>query len=418
MQICKTVVALVWFSSPFAVLSHGILHRHETKSSTNQVSLEQIEVEAWWRGHMHVHRHKLGFLQLQRTPTQSRGNAKLVSSRTEQVPLQVKQKLLICEVTLGDGRSFKALVDTGSGNLAVPSADCRSQGCRGRRGFEPEDDTTGRFLPGATDLHLSFATGKLAGSGFEGKVCFGHVCGQAGFLVAAMESAEFQHFSFDGILGLGPPRQALAPGFNIIGSLAKQGALPSAAFVLSLRSQGNSSLKLGGLGRFGDEIASANSSFPGWLKADARHGEWAVDLQDIKVDGQASQACAKEGCRAVLDSGCGGIALPAHVLKSIEKRLRMDGCSERAIQELPTLGFVFGNGHTYNLRPEKYVEMSTARISQQLTDDDSDDIPHCRLLIHPTGEYSMRTAILGLPFLFDRDIAFDQGHMRVALADA
>lgn len=342
-------------------------------------------------------------------------------NHTQPVQLTLQQKLLMCDITLGDGHSFKALVDTGSGNLAVPSANCR--GCHGRRGFEPEDDASGTFVPSASDLHLSFASGKLEGSGFRGKVCLGSMCGQASFLVAASESAEFQHFGFDAILGLGPPRQALRPGFNVVGSLAEQGVLPAPSFLLSLRSKGNSSLTMGTLGSYDTSGMhdTVRGALPPMLAADARHGEWAVHLQDIKVDGKAIQPCGKEGCRAVLDSGCGGIALPAQVLKSLKSRLSLDGCSESAIQELPTLGFVLGNGHTYNLPPERYVEISTKPASEELTEDSGDDAvdrPHCHLMISPMGEYSTRTAILGLPFLLDRDVAFDQRRMHVGLADA
>jgi len=245
----------------------------------------------------------------------------------------------------------------------------------------------------------------MAGSAFQGKVCFGEICGKAGFLVAAWESPEFAKFSFDGILGLGPARQALRPEFNLLGEFAKQGTLPKAAFSLSLRSKGNSSLAMGSTGDFG------GNATPEWLAADARHGEWAVVLQDISVDGKRTGVCGAKACRAVLDTGCGGIALPGPALKQLGKRLKLGGCSKEAIQELPTLGFVLGNGHTYELHPEKYVEF--AHPSEVVDDDDSG--PHCRLRIQPSG-YS-RTAILGLPFLLDREVAFDQDNMRVGLAD-
>lgn len=332
------------------------------------------------------------------------------------VALRLEHSLLFCDVKLGDGRSFKALVDTGSGNLAVPSVACTSAGCRNVRGFSPNEDESGHFLAGASDLHLSFATGKMEGSAFEGNVCFGTVCGKAGFLVAAFESAEFAHFGFNAVLGLGPPRQALRPEFNVIGALAKQASLPQASFLLSLRSHGNSSLTLGSTGEFG--ASTHATSLPDWLAADARHGEWAVHMLDIAVDGKKYNACGKKGCRAVLDSGCAGIALPAGVLKKLGKRLRLQGCSKEAISEMPVLGFVLGNGHTYELRPEKYVEVATKRPDDDLSADADDDSgPHCRLRIQATKDFA-RTAILGLPFLLDRDIAFDQEHMRVGLVDS
>jgi len=412
----RALLALVYATLSYSRPLRPLLSRGSDKSRLQavQLSLDLVVAGPWLRGRVHNGPEALlsKMSRARRAHAFDRVVARHQGNVTESSALTVVQRLLICSVTLGDGRAFKVLVDTGSGNLAVPSADCRSDGCRGRRGFEPEDDSTGQFLPGATDLHLGFATGKLDGSGFRGRVCFGHMCGQISFLVAAAESAEFQHFGFDGILGLGPPRQALASGFNVLGSLASQGVLPQAAFLLSLRSRAQSSLTLGTVGNF-----SWNGSTPAWLSADARHGEWAVHLQDIRLDGKVSEACGKDGCRAVLDSGCAGIAIPAPALKKIKDRLQLESCSESSIQELPTLGFVLGNGHTYEVRPEKYVEISSARISEELTEDEADDGPHCRLLIQPTGDFSARTAILGLPFLFDRDIAFDQEHMRVGLSE-
>lgn len=356
------------------------------------------------------------FLHRRQLPPRAAKNG-TVATHSALSPLSLQHHLLLCEVKLGDGRSFKALVDTGSGNLVVPSADCSSPGCRGRRGFESDEDPDGNFLAGATDLHLAFATGKLSGMGWHGKVCLGNVCGQAGFLVAAWESPEFARFNFDAILGLGPPRQALRPEFSVISAFAQQTVMPEAAFMLSLRSHGNSSLMMGSTGFFSSSDTH-NRSLPPWLAADARHGEWAVHLSDIALDGKASGACGKQGCRAVLDSGCGGIALPEPALKQLERRLKLRGCTQEAIQELPTLGFVLGNGHTYEVRPDRYVEFATVSESDDLDSDNHDSAPHCRLLINPTGGDSTRTAILGLPFLLDRDIAFDQGRMRIGLADA
>lgn len=100
----------------------------------------------------------------------SRGRAATVNAAVFTSPLRYEQHLLIADISLGDGRSFRALIDTGSGNLAVPSADCSSPGCkgRGRRGFEAGEDSSGHLLPGASDLSLTFSTGTMQGSAFQG----------------------------------------------------------------------------------------------------------------------------------------------------------------------------------------------------------------------------------------------------------
>lgn len=417
---------------------------------------------------------------------------------------------LLAEIRLGDGQVFVALVDTGSGSLAVASADCSSRGCEGHRRFRPQDDESGRFLSKeASDVHISYAGVQLSGSGFESRVCLGDACGRAGFVVAAWESDAFRGLDFDAILGLGPPRQAVARGFNILEAMVSQGSLPRAAFVLQLRSQGNSSLALGTVGAFDSGAASfsssaasgsvtsgghaisggpsstvafeigtassasdsgsasdtdasledavgggaagdsspdsdtsvsiANSSgafgsdassedgfsggaavgWPGsWLPADARHGEWAVHLQDVAIDLGMTGACAKVGgCRAILDSGCPNILLPAHAFDLVRQRLTPNDCSLAAIQALPGLRFFLGGESVagqgagkpavaaYEIGPERYVEVSRT------------DPSRCRLLVE-AAEGSTRTVVLGLPFLLDRDVAFDQDRMLVAVAGA
>ena len=50
-----------------------------------------------------------------------------------------------------------------------------------------------------------------------------------------------------------------------------------------------------------------------WLPVDGRHGEWALPMQDVTFGDEVLEAFGTDGCRAVLDSGCGGIVLPAEV---------------------------------------------------------------------------------------------------------
>jgi hypothetical protein len=330
------------------------------------------------------------------------------------VLLRLQQGLLVCDVSFGDGRILTTLLDTGSGNLAVPSAACSSDGCARGRGFKPEEDIDGHFLPGVSDLHLSLASGHMDGSGFEGKVCLEETCGShVGFLLAASKSKEFQRYSFDGILGLGPPRQALVHGFNFIGSLVQEGILPKASFFLSLRSHDESRLTLGSVGPFDSGKGDTNSSLAPWMSADARHGEWAVPLNDIFVDGVALNSCGVEGCRAVLDTGCASLALPLHAFELLQEQLHLGDCSQEAIAELPTLGFLLGNGHAYELRPSRYVEFA----DEATFSGNTRSAHRCRLVFQPTGDMSGRTAILGLPFLLDRDVGFDQDRMRVAIVE-
>lgn len=343
------------------------------------------------------------------------GRASQERPAARRLPLQLQGQLVVGGVRLGDGRTLAALVDTGSGNLVVPSAHCESLGCQGHRRFRPEMDGSGRFLGGdAAEVHLAFAGAHLAGGGFEGRVCLGGACGSASFVVAAWLSDSFEHLGFDALLGLGPPRQAVSPEFSLLGRLVQQGVLPQPAFTLSLRRSGRSEIVLGSgeLGR-GTVVASRaaedNATVAGnaaaWMPADSAHGEWAVRLQSAALGGRRFLDCAgASGCRAVLDSGCPGIALPDEAFRTLVGMLpALTDCSPEAIGGLPRLQFALGDGAIFDVGPEHYVGVASAG---------SDG---CKYHVQGVGGTSTRTVLLGVPFLLDRDVAFHQGRMSVGI---
>jgi len=314
--------------------------------------------------------------------------------------LQYGQHFFTVDVVLGDGHTLAALVDTGSGSLAVSSGSCAALGCQGHKRFRPEEDESGHFLGAAfSDMSLHFASGRISGSGFESRICMSDgSCGRTRFLVASWESSDFRSYRFDAVLGLGPPQQAIGEGFNILSAFVQQGVLPVPAFALSLRSQGNSTLTLGTT-----DAPEGTASQLQWLPTDTVHGEWALILEDASLDGSAVGLCGGQTCRAVLDSGCPGIAVPERVARHLNAKLQLGDCS--TLSQLPRLSFHVGN-RSYEVGPERYVEVSKIDASK------------CRLLIQANAKDLTRTVILGHPFLLDRYVVFDQGHMRIGLADA
>lgn len=321
--------------------------------------------------------------------------------------LEHTHNVFTCEIRIGGdpGTSMTALVDTGSGNIVAPSSACVSPGCQGHHRFRAEDDDDGHFVGSATaDIKLRYGSGYLAGSGFQSRICIGEgACGRSNFVMAASESEDFAKFPFDAILGLGPLGQAAGDDFNIVDSLTKQGVLPYASFALQLRASGNSSLT------FGVNVSNTSGQELSWFPADARHGEWAVPLADFAVDGSRLQACGEkgccpQGCKAVVDSGTAGIAVPKRVHQMLAAKLKVSDCTD--LGSLPTLGVVLGD-RTFGISPQHYVEISKV------------DASHCRLLVRPIDDgETTRTVILGQPFLLGRTALFDQAAMRIGLSDA
>mmetsp|Transcript_4334 Transcript_4334/g.7393 ORF Transcript_4334/g.7393 Transcript_4334/m.7393 type:complete len:380 (-) Transcript_4334:38-1177(-) len=294
------------------------------------------------------------------------------------------------------GQNFTALIDTGSSAVAVASGQCDSEGCVGHRHFRPEDDAEGRFMGvEMSDLHISFATASLAGSGFATSVCLGtELCGNAAIIVAATESAQFQALPCDAVLGLGLPQQAPSPAFNVLSSLKK------------VKQRFELALKFGSTVQSYLSLGAGKSDFHGaWLNMLGLRDQWTVALQGFGVQGlQAHQPCGEHGCSALIDSGCPNIVLPAVVDSQLKKELHLDDCAPEAIASMPELTFKLADGHVYVVRPEHYVRLLDDGSSQR-----------CSLAVVGTDD-SANMAILGMPFLLGRSVLFDQENHRVAMS--
>lgn len=311
--------------------------------------------------------------------------------------------VFIGEVILGGDQKLSMLFDTGSGNLVVPSKTCVSDGCEGHRRFRAEDSDTGKFDFSRGSIELSFSSGKIIGNSFRDNVCIQGACGAADFIVASVLSEDFNRYRFDGILGLGPPDQALGPKYNVIDALVRSGALPKAMFALALRPFKDGSVAT--LGGYDASAIKAGSSLQ-WLPVRWHRSEWAIPLTDLVVAGERMHACLGDRCRAVVDSGCSGIVLPEKATRRLHEQYQIPSasvfdCANNSA--LPQVGFMIGN-ITYTIGPEAYVEVSKVDPSK------------CRLLIHQVDDFSTRSAVLGHPFLFNHYAVFDQENLRVGLA--
>lgn len=330
--------------------------------------------------------------------SQADGGTPVMKAETLQNPGNV----FVGDVVLGGDQKLSMLFDTGSGNLVVPASTCVSDGCAKHHRFHAEDSSSGQFDVSKGSVELSFSTGKISGNGFRDNVCIQGACGSAHFVVASVLSDEFKAYHFDGILGLGPPDEALGPGYNVLDALVRSGALPKAMFALALRRGKEGSVAtLGGY----DPTAVKKGSSIEWLPVRWHRSEWAIPLTDITVAGERMHACIGDRCRAVVDSGCAGIVLPQQAARHLHQQFQVPSsifdCSNKST--LPPLGFMIGNS-TYTVGPDAYVEVSKI------------DPTKCRLQIHQVDDYSTRSAVLGHPFFLNHYVIFDQERLQIGLA--
>jgi len=321
------------------------------------------------------------------------------------VPLQFSKNSYYCQASLGDdGQQMSLLIDTGSGNLIVPSAGCSSPSCQQHRRFDASSSGVRRMDTGqGGEKRIHFGSGDVSVEAFEGRVCLGEtVCDEAGRIVLAdSESDDFSKFDFDGLLGLGLPPLALDQKFSLVGALTSRGVLSAPVFALSLRARGEASeLILGGW--------DSSHIPPGkdllWLDvvptSDGIQTLWQVDLQKLEV---GSNAINCDDCKANFDSGTGTIALPPAVLKAVKSQIGDLDCAK--VDSLPMLEFHLG-GSNFELQPHEYVEFSRK------------DPSRCRLSITPYEDDLQQTVLLGQPFMRRYYTVFDQRGPRIGLAAA
>jgi cathepsin D len=317
------------------------------------------------------------------------------------------------------GQQLNVVFDTGSANLVVPSSDCDAPGCRNRGGghsFDPRQSNSGSFITEqgektdsfhARNLHIPFASSKVAGLAYEDRVCLGgDVCANhTRFLLADYESDDFAKYEFDGILGLAPGGGLLSmgQGFSVLDDLAQEGGLSKRVFALFLSAtdDGDSEVTIGGYNehRAAEELT--------WLKVNPMRGNWEVPMADVTVAGKPQSLCPTTfGCLAELDSGCSGIGMPKGMVEELAVKIGFTAteiqCTNPAMN-LPTIGFVLG-GKTFDLKPEEYVDISKK------------DSHRCRLHFHEMPSSSMGQVVLGHPFLTRYYSVYDRENLRVGLA--
>lgn len=177
------------------------------------------------------------------------------------------------------GKTMYMLCDTGAGTTWVMGKDCDSTACGMHTTWDPSESTT----LSETDYSFSIAygTGKVSGALVEDKISVAGIEVTMEFGVADTTSSDFEHFAFDGILGLAMTKGATD---NFMGSLQEDKLLKSNVFSFDLnRAEDGSNtgeLTFGGIdsSRYTGDITytSVDSS---------ANGEWAIMLDDMGYDG-------------------------------------------------------------------------------------------------------------------------------------
>lgn len=160
-------------------------------------------------------------------------------------------------------QELSVVFDTGSGNLVLPSTDCRDDACLHHRRYDRAASSTAASVQkdgtpyqpwwmARDELEITYGSGKVAGSYGREVICVGPQptgCVVTGIVAASeMSSEPFGRFQFDGVLGLGLGALAANSHFSFFGQMVAQDPdmLPQFAVYLA-RSEGvQSEITFGG----------------------------------------------------------------------------------------------------------------------------------------------------------------------------
>lgn len=325
-------------------------------------------------------------------------------------------------------QEFNVALDTGSGNIIVPSAACTSEACTTHRRYDQSQSHTSQRLSLKGNLHasrapsnlfslrghssidkiiaeqtddveISFAQGLVSGSYMNDQICLSNdgSCLRANFIAANFESQDpFRSVVYDGILGLSLPQLAEGEGFSLVRSMLKAEMLQEPLFAVFMGYAGESSVAT-----FGDYQKDRMASKLLWVPVTSP-GFWQFEMEDVVVGQEHLHVCTQSSkCDAILDTGTTFITGPDDVMSAILNQVELkEDCSN--VKTLPDISFLVG-GHLLTLKPEDYVLQTEAACTMVLM---PLDIPP------PRGPLT----ILGEPFLRRYMTVYDVEHERVGFS--
>lgn len=267
-------------------------------------------------------------------------------------------------VGLPHPQPFTVLFDTGSGHVVLPSEQCDSLACKKHRRYFrglsssakntslPDGDGIAANGSRPNRVDLEYGTGKVSGEFLDEVVCFDsepraeesrNGCTRLTVVLASSLSTDpFEHFSFDGVIGLGLESLSLHKDFSFVGRLEKDGDLSEPCFSVFLSKsddQDRSEISFGGH----NEEHSA-SDFDWSPVVMPQQGFWQVALKGVRVGDETLSLCSDGGCRAMLDTGTSMLGVPQKALSHLHRLLARLAEPTDDCRYLPGLPIIFDFG--------------------------------------------------------------------------
>ncbi|AGO10765.1 AaceriAGR407Cp [[Ashbya] aceris (nom. inval.)] len=306
-------------------------------------------------------------------------------------------------VTLGTPpQVLSVALDTGLGNLWVPSAQCSSMSCAMNKKYLHANSST--YRSNGEEVSLVSGSGSMKGYLSTDVLGLGDaVLGEQGFAEATSSDLPFIA-SYEGVFGLG--HRELAKGGQVppVYNMLERGQLKEPVFGIflpkDLQHINEGEIIFGGYD---------DTKFSGpleWLPV-TKKGFWEVEFNSISTGNSSVQG---EGQGAILDTGSSLTLLPTELFD------KFNGALEAA------LGINNSNPIPCSLRdsaPDVVFELGGKKFAITGNEYIMPAGPACMITIRPQPSDAQSNAvILGTPFLRKFYSVYDLGSDRVGLAKA
>ncbi|KAK6336043.1 hypothetical protein TWF730_003415 [Orbilia blumenaviensis] len=207
------------------------------------------------------------------------------------------------------GKSFRMVVDTGSADTWIPSAECKSKSCLVHQTFGPQDSSTLSTNSEKT-FAIAYASGNVEGSIAKDSLTFGSITlDEMEFGLAHMVSDDFTNFPVDGILGLGFPSASILKVPTFLENLISRNIISKHVFGAYMHrtadNMNGGTITFGGID--GSRIDGGIQALK-YYDVNVTTSLWSIQMSDVILDGQTANF--KGGRSAIIDTGTALILIP------------------------------------------------------------------------------------------------------------
>lgn len=217
------------------------------------------------------------------------------------------------EAGLGsDGKKLYMLLDSGAGTSWVMGSDCSSAPCKIHGSFGSSDSKT--FKESDKGFSIAYGSGTVKGKLVEDTISLAGLDVPMTFGVANETSNDFNHFPFDGILGLS---MTTGSTDNFVQAVKEAKSLKSNIFSVSI-SRSADGVNTGEV-RFGGTNPDKYTGDISYSSlADKANSDWAIPMDDLSYDGKTAGI---KGRMAYIDTGTSYVFGPPDDVAALHKQI-------------------------------------------------------------------------------------------------